>query len=831
MGGEGCGVVGSPVPVVVVGGGGGYQWLFGDLPSPHALEERLMPPSIRIVDRQGRPLYDLIESENGRNTVLPFDDIPIALRQATIATEDKSFYQNPGVDIIGIVRAMWINLRGGQVIAGGSTITQQVVRNLLLSDDERVEITVRRKLRESWLAWRVTRTFSKDEILALYLNQMYYGGMVYGVEAAAQTYFGKSAIELTLAESTMIAGLPQAPALYNPLLNPDGAKRRQTAVLDLMLKESYISSDEMELAIREPLYYAATPYPVFAPHFVMMVQAELDGLFTQEERYASGGLIVRTTLDMDWQRHAENIIREQIDRLNHPANGSAGHNVRNAALVAMNPNTSEVMALVGSPDYFDEDIDGAINMTLVPRQPGSTLKPIVYATAMDPERERPWTPATVLFDVRTVFITHENDPYVPVNFSRDENGPVLLRQALASSLNIPAVIALDAVGVDTAMNTASNMGIGTLGEPDEYDLSFALGGGPVRLFDLTAAYAAFANGGFRIAPGMILDVTDAEGNILYEAKPTAPARAIDERTTWLINDILSDNDARILSFGKNSILQLDRTAAVKTGTTNDFHDNWTVGYTPDLVVGVWVGNTDNAPMRGVTGVSGAGPIWHYFMRTVLAGEPDKPFPQPQGLVKVEICGLSGLLPTDDCPYRQWEWFVNGSQPAEEDTFYRRMAVDKTTGLLADEATKRENISYRLTLDLPPVLHPWARDQELLLLDDLLLASSVGGETAVSSLRLISPDPNTIYRLSPALAPEAQKIHMEAVSAADLSDITLWMDGELVAAIEHPPFEAWWQLTVGTHVGWVEGVDGNGRLVRSDKITFKVLGAVEESTAP
>ncbi len=799
----------------------GY-WLLGDLPSPQALDERMMTPSIRIVDRKQRPLYDLIDSENGRNTTLPLEKIPLALRQATIATEDKSFYQNPGLDILGILRALWINLRGGQVVAGGSTITQQVVRNMLLSADERSEISLRRKVREGWLAWQVTRTFDKDEILALYLNQMYYGGMVYGVEAAAQTYFGKSAAQLTLAESGMIAGLPQAPALYNPLLDPEAAKSRQTTVLGLMLEQEYITPEAHELALREPLYYAATPYPVFAPHFVMMAQAELDTLFSQETLYESGGLTVRTTLDIDWQRHAENIIREQLQRLNNPAHGGPGHNVSNAALVALNPNTGEVISLVGSPDYFDADIDGAINMALAPRQPGSALKPIVYATAMNPERERPWTPATVLFDVRTVFITHENDPYVPVNFSRDENGPVLLRQALASSLNIPAVITLDTVGVVTAMDTAATMGIGTLGEPDEYDLSFALGGGPVRLFDLTTAYAAFANGGSRIPPSLILDVTDAQGNILYQAEPATATRVLDERTAWLINDILSDNDARVLSFGENSILQLDRTAAVKTGTTNDFHDNWTVGYTPDLVVGVWAGNADNTPMRGVTGVSGAGPIWHYFMRTVLAGEPDKAFPQPPGLIKVEVCGLSGLLPTPDCPYRRWEWFAAGLQPVAKDTFYRRVRIDKQTGVLAAASTPSEVVVSQLALDLPPALHPWARAQELLLLDDLLLASAVDGETAVAPLRLISPDPNTVYRLSPSLPPEAQKIQLEAISSANLDQITLWIDNKLIATPPTPPFEAWWQLQPGTHTAWAEGLDEGGRTVRSEKVTFEIF---------
>ncbi|MEJ2749509.1 MAG: penicillin-binding transpeptidase domain-containing protein, partial [Anaerolineae bacterium] len=335
--------------------------------------------------------------------------------------------------------------------------------------------------------------------------------------------------------------------------------------------------------------------------------------------------------------------------------------------------------LVGNADFFDADSGGAINMALVPRQPGSALKPIIYAAALSPDQPQPWTAASMLPDVRTVFMTHEDEPYVPVNYSRNEHGPVLLRQALASSLNIPAVLMLDDIGVATAMDLAADLGISTLGEPDEYDLSFALGGGPVRLLDLTAAYAAFANGGSRITPGLILDVKDAAGNVVYTAVPDEPVRVLDERVAWLISDILSDNEARQLSFGPNSVLNLDRPAAVKTGTTNDFHDNWTVGYTPDLVVGVWVGNADSEPMENVSGVSGAGPIWHYFMRAALAGQPETNFVQPPGLVQVEICALSGLLPGDDCPYRRREWFLAGTQPVESDTFYQRVALDSRTG--------------------------------------------------------------------------------------------------------------------------------------------------------
>lgn len=804
-------------------------WLLADLPDVDGLSAATdIRPSIRIVDRNGRALYDVIDQENGRHTILPLADIPLPLRQATIATEDKTFYTNPGVDLLGVLRAVWANAQEGEIVSGGSTITQQVARNLLFSSEERTEISIRRKVREMVLAWQISRKYDKDGILALYLNQSYYGGMAYGVEAAARTYFSKAAADLTLAEGALIAGLPQAPALYNPLIAPESAKARQAVVLGLMLRQGYLTQEQHDLAIREPLAYAATPYPVLAPHFVMMVQQELDGLLYPEQLHETGGLTVQTSLDLDWQLAAEKIVQEQMELLNHPRDGSPTHAARNAAVVAIQPQTGEVMALVGNVDYFDAEHQGAINMALMPRQPGSSLKPIVYAAGMDPRRADPFTPASRFHDVRTVFITHEDDPYVPVNFSRTEHGPVLLRQALAASLNIPAVIALDQVGVENAMRQAAMMGIGTLGEPDEYDLSFALGGGPVRLFDLTTAYAAFANGGLRLTPQLILAITDVKGEVVYQAEPVAPVRVLDERVAWLISDMLSDDDARILSFGQDSILNIGRTAAVKTGTTNDFHDNWTVGYTPDVVVGVWVGNADNTPMFNVTGVSGAGPIWHMVMRSVLAGTPDRLFERPEGLTQVEVCRISGLLPSPDCPFRHLEWFITGTEPQGVDTFYEWVTLDKRSMLLATEETPAEQAIKQLALDLPPDLHPWARATGLLLLDDLLVASAAEPTGSAVSLHLVSPDPNTRYRQTTAVPPEVQKLPVQVVGGAGLKTITVWLDDIPLETLTQPPYQTWWILSPGVHTMWAEGKREDGTLVVSEPITFEVLAPIQHS---
>lgn len=794
-----------------------WHGLFADLPDPADLAAGGQMPSVRIEARDGQLLYEAIDATGGRQAILPPSQIPMALKQATIATEDRHFYEHQGLDTVGIARALWINARGGEVLAGGSTITQQTIRILLLPD-EREQRTVRRKLRESRLAWQISRRYGKEEILALYLNHSYYGAMAYGVEAAAQTYFGKAAAELSLAESALIAGLPQAPGAYNPFLNPEAAKTRQEIVLGLMWKAGFISQAEHELARREPLSYGATPYPVHAPHFVMMVQQQVDSRFTPAEIKAYGGLTVRTTLEFDWQQQAQAIVNEQLAWLNRPPGGGAGHNVHNGALVAIDPRSGAIRAFIGNRDYFDAGNAGAVNMALAPRQPGSAVKPLIYAAALSPDHvgSALWTAATMIPDVRTVFPTAEEHPYVPVNFSRNENGPVLLREALGSSLNIPAVAALHTVGLEAGLDFVARMGIDNLGDRRQYGLSFALGGGAVPLLDLTSAYGVFAGGGLRLEPLFIEEIVTAGGRQLYVAPRPAPRRVLDERVAWLISDILSDNQARTPTFGSNSVLRIDRTAAVKTGTTNSFHDNWTVGYTPDLVVGVWVGNANNQPMVDVTGVSGAGPIWHRAMRAFLAGEPDKTFVQPPGLVRVEVCRLSGLLPTEACPYRKWEWFLAGTQPVAYDTFFRRLE----TGAAGE-----------IFLDLPPEFHAWARAQGLPLLADRAQPGQPVAQPEEVGLHLLYPDPGAVFYLSPALPPEAQRILLQVAGGESYGEVTVWLDGRPLAVFKQPPYQLWWQLEIGEHRLHLSGLARNGERVTGPVTAFTVRTVEAQAPDP
>ena len=799
--------------------------LFADLPSAEALPEHFMAPSLQVVDRNDRLLYEVLPEDGGRHQPVSLDSIPLYLRQATVATEDSRFYQHPGVDVSGILRAVWINLRGGETLAGGSTITQQVARNLLLSPEERYQITLRRKLRESYLAWQLSRRYTKDEILAFYLNQTYYGSYSYGVGAAALTYFGKPVSELDLSECALLAGLPQAPAVYSPFYDPQAARHRQEVVLRLMEESGFINPDQHQLAGRETLVYAKTPYPLEAPHFVFMALAELDRLFSPEEIRTGEGLRVQTTLDLDWQHQAEMFITRQLESLRRTPDG-LGHQVSSASLVAIDPSSGAILTLVGSPDYHNEQIAGAINMALALRQPGSALKPLVYAAALTPDQSNPWTAATALLDVRTSFITHKGEAYTPSNYDLKEHGPVPIRVALASSLNIPAVITLEHIGLERFFDFAGELGLDTFGDPDQYDLSLALGGGEVRLLDLTAAYGAFANGGWRVQPYVIEQVTGLDGQILFSHQPQPAHRVMDERLAWLISDILSDDEARSLGFGRNSVLSIGRPAAVKTGTTSNFHDNWTIGYTPDLVVGVWAGNASYEPMRDVSGVTGAAPIWANFLRSVENGNPEMKTVQPPGLSQVEVCTLSGLLPGPYCPYNHLEWFIDGTEPTATDTLYHPVKIDIRTGRLATALTPQNQTTTRLVLDLPPQAQPWARAIGLLLLRDLEAVKSPNEQLAPPStlgepLLVIAPADHSLYRIDPDLDAQAQRLRIEVVCNAGMQNISVWVDGHQLVLLETPPYQAWWQLEVGEHHIWAQATNLDDSKLSSTVITITV----------
>ncbi|HLH22637.1 MAG TPA: PBP1A family penicillin-binding protein [Chloroflexota bacterium] len=659
-----------------------YQSVVRDLPSVAALPERPLFKTTEILDRYGNTLYQVFDQQAGKRTMVTLGEVPAYLINATVATEDADFFTNPGIDLRGIARAAREGLEAGRVVGGGSTITQQLVKNVLIPPEERYEVSFSRKIREAILAFQLSRTYSKDQILEMYLNEIYYGNLAYGVEAAAQTYFGKSVQDLSLAECAMLAGLPQLPAVYDPFKDPAAAHQRQAQVLDLMVRHGYIDAATAEAAKAEPLTYT-TPDAgrIVAPHFVMYVRDLLAQKYGQRALFQAG-LRVYTTLDPDTQRIAEEVVAKHIPTL-------ARQDARNAGLVALDPRTGEILAMVGSPDYFNANIDGQVNATIADRQPGSAIKPIVYLAAF----QRGFGPATVVLDQPTRFPDGPNRFYSPENFDKRFRGPVTLRRALGNSLNIPAVKVLQYVGVREAVRLARQLGITSLSEDHQYGLSFTLGGTEVKLLELAGAYQTLANGGYVVPTDPILRIEDSNGHVLEERAPPPTEPTVDPRLTFMISDILADNNARLETFGVNNPLRLSHPASVKTGSTDDYRDSWTVGYTPSLLAGVWVGNSDGHPMRFVLGSSGAGLIWHDFMEKALEGTPPEPYQPPDGLIRGSVCTATGYLAAPGCATTT-DWFLAEHPPRPANAPKLRVAIDKQSNKLATEYCPLQNVEFR-----------------------------------------------------------------------------------------------------------------------------------------
>jgi len=784
-----------------------YVYVAASLPAPEELQARVNTfASTRIYDRTGALLYEVADPEHGRRTSIPLDQISPHLINATLATEDPNFFEHPGVDPVGIARAVYYALKEGSLSGpGGSTITQQLVKLAFFSSER----TAARKIKEAILAAEITRRYSKETILQIYLNEIYYGNLAYGIEAAAQTYFGKPARDLTLPEAALLAGLPQAPAYYDPYTNlwladgvtPGPTKERQRTVLRLMAQYGYVTPSEAEAAWQAPLTLKPLQqtYALKAPHFVFHVRGEVERTLGPEF-LARGGLEIHTTLDPRLQAIAEEEVATRVVQL-------ADQDATNGALVAVRPATGEVLAMVGSADFHNAAIAGQINMATAPRQPGSAIKPLTYLAAfeLDPppidDDTRPsdalsalepagyWTPATAILDIRTEFPDGANPPYVPSNYDGKEHGIVSVRAALANSYNIPAVKALQHIGLDRLREMAARLGITTLTRPD-YGLSLTLGGGEVTLLEMTGAYATLANGGVRApltsiaciitADGVQIwrsagaetvpacDEAAARGGVALLVGPAAPQPVVDPQFVFLITSILSDLEARRPAFGRSAeLLSLpDRPAAAKTGTTNDYRDAWTLGYTPNLAVGVWVGNADYRPMRELAGALGAGPIWHNVMQRALEGTPPQPFVEPPGIQRIEVCADSGTLPGPACPERRVELFAanRGPLPARFD-LHQRVAIDRVTGKPATEFTPPDRIEERDFVLFPPRYRAWAEAHGFPQIDieppayaftpELELRSPASGERVAGVIaingRVHLPDP-LVWRVEYGVGP-------------------------------------------------------------------------------
>ncbi|MEK7186218.1 MAG: PBP1A family penicillin-binding protein [Patescibacteria group bacterium] len=627
-----------------------YIFILKDLPSPTRLSQNSASKASQIYDRNGELLFTFYSNKN--QTFVPIATIPLTVQRATISIEDKDFYKHGPIDIKGIVRSA-ISIAFYQKVQGGSTLTQQLIKNSLLTPER----TILRKVKEILLAFATEALYSKNKIMEMYLNQTPYGGTAWGIEAASQTYFGKSAKELSLAQSALLAGLPEAPSIYSPFgSRPELAKKRQEEVLLAMLDEKYITKDQFDKAMKEPLKYKNLSNTIKAPHFVLYVKDLLVQKYGEEE-VNEGGLKITTSLDMKIQDMTQASVAAEIDRIN-------SSRVTNAAAVVSKPSTGEILAMVGSKDYFDDSNDGNVNVTIAQRQPGSSIKPINYATGLI----KGYSAATPFIDQKICFPNPGQAQYCPVNYDGKFRGIIQMRFALANSINIPAVKMLKINGIQSMLDVAKDMGISSFGSSDKYGLSLTLGGGEVTMLDMATAYGVFANGGYKIPLHPILKVADGNGKILEEYKPPQSPifgkKVIPEGVAFIISDILSDNHARTQAFGSSSELRIGNLpVAVKTGTTNDFRDNWTIGYTPSYVTTVWVGNNDNRPMSGVaSGVTGAAPIWNGIMTQLLAGKGPEPFQRPAGVIQKSVCADTGLIPNKDNPCNtRFEYFIAGTE--------------------------------------------------------------------------------------------------------------------------------------------------------------------------
>ena len=775
-----------------------------NLPSPDKVVRR-EGFSTKITDRNGELLYDIFVDQ--KRTPVELDQIPDYLKQATIAIEDKNFYKHQGFDPFGMLRGLSRIFTRGYA-QGGSTLTQQLVKNVLLTPER----TVFRKIKEFIMAIQIERKYSKDEILKMYLNEVPYGGTAWGVGAASETYFGKDVSDLNLVESAVLAGLPQRPSIYSPYsAYPDAYKDRTKQVLRRMREDGDINDEQEEEAVKqlEEIEFQERGANFKAPHFVQYVQRIL------EERYGErvveqGGLRVTTTLDLELQEKTQEVVTDEIEKVE-------SIHITNGAAVVLDPETGEILAMVGSKNFNDPDYDGQVNVTLSLRQPGSAIKPITYVTAL----KKGYTASTLIMDVETKFPGGEGQPdYEPENYDGEYRGPMQLRYALANSINVVAVKTLALVGIKETLNTAYDLGISSL-EPtretlSRVGLSLTLGGGEVKLLELTGAYASFMNKGFRIDPVAILKVEDQEGEILEEIEPKKGRRVLTPEQAYMITDILSDNEARSEVFGTNSLLNIPgRNVAVKTGTTNDKRDNWAIGGNMQVVAGVWVGNNDNTPMQKVaSGISGASPIWRKIILEVLSGKPNLSFEVPGGIVTAGVDIVSGYAAHDGYPSRI-EKFIDGTQPGE-DPVHKKLKVCKSDGKLAtpgDIASGNyDEKEYFIFKEEDPTagaggsnwwqdgINAWLATQE----DSRYHPPSeyCGTQNPVG-VDFVSPTDRT------SNLPNKFNVEIRADSTGDIVQVELEVDGSRVRTFSSRPYRHDLDLPKGTYTLKVIARDNNG----------------------
>ncbi len=648
-----------------------FAWYSKDLPSPSKLSLQSGYSTV-FLDRDDKILYDMYKDKN--RVPVTFEEIPKTLKEATIAIEDKNFYFHNGFSQTGMIRAIF-NMIRGRGLQSGSTITQQLIKNVLLTNRQ----TITRKVQEMILAFEVERRYKKDEILLMYLNEAPYGGTYWGVGTAAKAYFDKSVKDLNLVESAILAGLPQSPSLYSPFIGKNEAWRgRAKSVLRRMREDRYITRDQENISLKkiEQIKFSAPKILIEAPHFVFYVKDQIENEYGS--KIIDQGVKIKTTLSLEVQQKVEKIVKDEISKLK-------DFNATNAAVVILDSKTGEILSMVGSYDFNDEKF-GKFNAAIGLRQPGSAMKPFTYGLAF----EKGYTPSTIFMDVKTTFPDQGTDDYTPVNYDSKFRGPVQLRFALGNSINLPAVKLLSVLGLRDFLTKLNDLGLNTFAPTQEnlnrFGLSLTLGGGETTLLRLTSAYATLATGGVKHELSSISDIVDFKGKNLFKKVRSQEKKVFSPEVSFLVSHILSDNNARIEEFGPNSYLNVPgKTVSVKTGTTDDKRDNWAVGYTKAITVGVWVGNNDNSKMNPkiASGATGASPIWYQIMREVLKKYDDGIMDKPDKVKAATIDGYLGGLPKDGYPTRA-EYYIEGSEPKDVSPWYKKLKISKSSGKLANE---------------------------------------------------------------------------------------------------------------------------------------------------
>lgn len=664
-------------------------YVIREIPNPTKLSKGEYPESSKILDRKGRLLFEIYSEK--RRTPVGLEEISENLKEATLAIEDVNFYKHIGFDIKGIVRGLYRTVFKKR-LQGGSTITQQLVKNALLTQER----TISRKIKEAILTVATEILYDKDEILEMYFNQTPYGGTIWGAQSAAKGFFNKEVKDLNLAEAALIAGLPASPTRYNPFSYPEAAKKRQEMVLERMYEVGFINKEEMEKAKEEKLNYYLDRTGILAPHFVFYVKELLTEKYGLN-RLNEGGLKITTTLDLDLQKFSETVVASEVAKLKRS-------NVTNGAALITEAKTGQILAMVGSIDYFSNEIDGKYNVTTALRQPGSSIKPINYAVALELGKI---TPASIISDEKTCFKQVNQKPYCPTNYGYSYYGLQNVRSSLANSLNIGAVKVLQLNGLETFVASASAMGLESFKNPSDYGLSLTLGGGEVLMTEMATAFGVLANMGVKQELNPILKVVDKKGEVLEEFKDNPGERVLSRETGFLIQQILSDDGARSMVFGRGSLLNIKGhpDVAVKTGTTNDLRDNWTLGYSPDFVVASWVGNNDNSKMRGVvSGISGAAPIWNKIMTEILKDKVVKKPIKPEGIIGMNVCNVSGGMVGESGCESRYEYFNKKFLPTGK-IERANVLINKDTGKIVvdnEEAPNAEWQEHTIVFDISGV---------------------------------------------------------------------------------------------------------------------------------